>query len=477
MKSQKKIKIQIVSRTILIANAFGNAAYILDFLRYLQQIGIDTEFILLDETPNGRNLWYLIPENLRTVTKVVAIGHIRVGSYLVSSSIFDWVIESLRFIYNLLLPKIIKNIYRRNRDKKELTPRYILPPKPWDRLLAPKETEFVKSQVLRYQPNVVIANYVHLSDIFDSFKQDTNILKVILTHDVRHQRTAQFQKLGLDSFEVEWNREQERHALKKAQVLLAIQQEDSKVFRHMAPECKVICMPLAATCKSHQVPQIAGRCLFVGSSADHNYYGLKWFLKNVWDKIIERCPDSSLHICGNICDLIKETYPNIYLLGQVEDLKPEYSAAEVCLVPLLAGSGLKIKLVEAMSYGRACVSTTIGIQGLPEIAGKTTLLADTAEDFANCVHTLLTDSQKRKSLEQQAYKYIEENLSPQSAYQPFIDYIYQHIQHPGANPPNPQQATQPKPYQSLVNYIPNQLTTLLDNPYKPAYQNDHDRIN
>ncbi len=432
-KMNDKIKIQIVSRTILLANSFGNAAYILDFLKYLQQIGLDTEFLLLDESPNGRNLWYLIPENLRTVTKVVAIDHFTIGSYLVSSSISNWIIESLRFMYNLLLPNRIKNIYRRNRDKKELPPRYILPLKLWDRLLAPKEIEFVNSQVVRYQPDVVIANYAHLSDILDALKENTNILKVILTHDVRHQRTDQFQKLGLDSFEVGWNREKESHALKKAQVLLAIQQEDCKIFQNMVPESKVICMPLAATCKSHQLPQVPGRCLFVGSNANHNYYGLKWFLENVWDKIIQLNPNSSLHICGNICDLIKETYPNVHILGVVKDLKSEYSAAEVCLVPLLAGSGLKIKLVEAMSYGRACVSTSVGIQGLPEISGHTTFVADTAEDFANSVHTLFTDSQKRKLMEQQAYRYIEENLSPQSVYQPFVDYIYQHVQHQETN--------------------------------------------
>jgi glycosyltransferase involved in cell wall biosynthesis len=429
-KCRNKIKVQIVSRTILVANAFGNSTYVLDFLKYLHEIGVDTEYLLLDEFPNARNLWYVIPEEIHNVTKLLAMGHFRVGNLLISNSISNWTIESLRFIYNLFIPKFIKNIYRHNRDKKQITPRYIVPAKPWDQLVAPKEIKFVQSQVLRYQPDAVIANYAYLSDIFDGLKQETNILKVILTHDVRHQRTAQFQKLGLDSFEVEWSREKERQALKKAQVLLAIQQEDSNIFQKMAPELKVICMPLAATCKLHDSPQVPGRCLFVGSNADHNYYGLKWFLDNVWIKVLQLYPNSSLHICGNICDLIQDIYPNVSLLGRVEDLKPEYSAAEVCLVPLLAGSGLKIKLVEAMSYGRACVSTSIGIQGLPEILGKTTLVADTADDFANCVYRLLTDSHRRKLMEQEAYQYITDNLSPQSVYQPFIDYIYEHLEQP-----------------------------------------------
>ncbi len=428
----KKIKIQIVSRIIPIANSSGNSTYILDFLTYLNKIGIDTEFLLLDESPNGRALWYIIPEHLR-ITKLLAIGHFRVGNLLISSSISNWIIESLRFIYNLLLPKTLKKIYRHQRDQKQITPRYIVPPLPWDKSAAEREIAFVNSQVTRYQPDAVIANYAYLSDIFDAIKQNSlqKPLTAILTHDVRHLRTSQFQKLGIDSFEAEWSQERERHALRKAQVLLAIQQEDSKVFQKMAPDQKVICMPFSATCQLHQRPQIPGRCLFVGSNADHNYYGLKWFLENVWEKIIQQHPNTTLHICGSICHLIQATYPNVSLLGKVEDLKPEYSAAEVCLIPLLAGSGLKIKLIEAMSYGRACVSTSIGMQGLSEIANKTALIADTAEEFAFAVQTLLTNSSKRKSMEQESYRYIAQNLSPQSVYQPFIDYIDQY-QHQGA---------------------------------------------
>lgn len=80
-----------------------------------------------------------------------------------------------------------------------------------------------------------------------------------------------------------------------------------------------------------------------------------------------------------------------------------------------------------MSYGRACVSTSVGIQGLPEIVGKTAILADAVDDFATAVQVLLTDSHKRQWMERQAYKYVTKKLSPQSSYQPFVDYIHQHF--------------------------------------------------
>ncbi|MEO1377456.1 MAG: glycosyltransferase family 4 protein, partial [Cyanobacteria bacterium J06635_10] len=242
------------------------------------------------------------------------------------------------------------------------------------------------------------------------------------------QRSAQLQKIGVAMHDGNWNVKAETAQLEKAQVLLAIQKEDAQVFKQMVGKDKVIInMPISAIPHSHTIEQVPARCLFVGSSSQHNSYGLQWFLENVWINIVQKVPNCSLHVCGSVCDSIRGTYPKVRFLGRVNDLKPEYGAAEVCLVPLLAGSGLKIKLVEAMSYSRACVSTSVGIQGLPEIVGKTAILADTVDDFAAAVQILLTDSEKRQWMERQAYEYVTEKLSPQSSYQPFVDYIHQHF--------------------------------------------------
>ncbi|OKH54250.1 hypothetical protein NIES2101_07725 [Calothrix sp. HK-06] len=421
----KQVKIQFFSRNFPVANAFGNSTYVLDFLQYLRQVDFDVEFILLNVLPNGRTPWYIIPSELAKIAKFSVRNHVRIGRLIVSISIFNWVIELVRYIYNQL-PVRLKNIYRRSRDEKNITPRYIVPYIPWDIPATPEEIEYINSRIQHNQPDVVITNYAYLSNVLAECNFDKNVLKLILTHDIRHQRASLFKKLKIDAFEEGWSKENEQIALQKADVLLAIQKEEAKILHEMAPKCKVICTPLSATCKSHIISQVPGRCLFVGSHVDHNYYGLQWFLKNVWAKVLQLHPESSLHICGNVNDLIKESFPNVVFLGKVEDIKPEYSAAEVCLIPLLAGSGLKIKLVEAMSYGRACVSTSVGIQGLSDIAGKTVLVTDTADNFASSVVQLLTNTNQRKYMEHEAYKYVKENFSPHSVYQPFIDYIYQH---------------------------------------------------
>ena len=433
---KKNIKIQIISRSFpLKNNMYGRDAYILDFVSYLQQVDYELEYISIAPSPIDKYPWCVIPSTLGKPTKVRVRDNLQIGRILLRFNVLsDWITGPLRFIFHKL-PQRLKNIFRiatqknQRKSNRQITDIQNIKIRDWQDVVATtQEITFAKAQIDRFKPDVVVVNYVYLANILDHLDTDKNILKVILTHDVLHQRNAQLQKIGIAMHDGNWNLKAETAYLEKAQVLLAIQKEDAEVFKHMLPSTQVINMPISAVSYSHTIEQIPGRCLFVGSNSQHNSYGLEWFLENVWLQIIEKVPHCSLHVCGSVCDSIRGTFPNVRFLGRVKDLKPEYSAAEVCLVPLLAGSGLKIKLVEAMSYGRACVSTSIGIQGLPEIVGQTTIIADTVDDFATAVQVLLTDSDKRQWMEQQAYKYVTEKLSPKSSYQPFVDYIHQYFQ-------------------------------------------------
>ena len=175
--------------------------------------------------------------------------------------------------------------------------------------------------------------------------------------------------------------------------------------------------------------QIPGRCLFVGSDIEHNVHGLRWFLTHVWPHITSGMPSAALHVCGTVCAKIDQIVPNVQCLGRVDQLAAEYAAAQVCLIPLIVGSGLKIKLVEALSHGRACVATSVGVQGVPELTDQAVLVADTPHDFARAVLLVLTEAAKRRALEAEARRYVIETLSPEKVYQPLVERIHQHLEH------------------------------------------------
>jgi len=289
------------------------------------------------------------------------------------------------------------------------------------------ECRYIKHRIERSKPSVVIANYAWLAQIFDTFNDDLSVLKVVLAHDVIHQRTASAEKLRIQWGNFRWTREKEKSILSKADVILTIQKEDCAAIQQMLPDSKVLCMPMALQPRKQRSPQIPGRCLFVGSKGYTNVQGLQWLLDEVWPRILSSAQHSSLHVCGTVCNEISGDHAQVKFLGRVEHLAPEYGSAEVCFAPLLFGSGLKIKVIEALSYGRACVATDFGLQGLDELTDKVVLRANTAEEFAKAVTTILKEKNTRLKMEKEAERFARENLSPVKVYQPIVDLIHRHV--------------------------------------------------
>ncbi len=139
-----------------------------------------------------------------------------------------------------------------------------------------------------------------------------------------------------------------------------------------------------------------------GSVGLHNVDGLRWFLEQVWPTIVERLPAATLHVCGSVCEEVRERAKGVVYRGEIPNLDGEYAKAALVIVPLRSGSGLKIKTIEAMSHGRARVTTSIGAQGLARGDKAPFLVADDAVDFAAAVIKLLRDDDARHEVSAKA---------------------------------------------------------------------------
>jgi polysaccharide biosynthesis protein PslH len=138
-----------------------------------------------------------------------------------------------------------------------------------------------------------------------------------------------------------------------------------------------------------------------------NQEAVAWFLENCWDKVIRTVPYAKLIIAGRGMPLhfFHITRPNVSIVENVENGRNFYHQHQVMIVPLWSGSGLRIKIIEGMAYGKAIVSTSVGAEGIGCTDGKNILIADDAQLFAQHVITLLQDSERRKSLETNAADY------------------------------------------------------------------------
>ena len=264
------------------------------------------------------------------------------------------------------------------------------------------ERAFFERVISRLKPDLIIASYCWINAGLDRIAQSLGLPpRMVLTYDVQHQEIALENGGLIFRPKKPIDRETERTWLKSADVILSISDRDAATFRELLPDHEVITVPMPA--KYQPLPRdriVGGRCLFVGSDAYFNRNSLEWFLNGVWPLIREARADACLHICGTVCrHFSDQPVQGIVCRGRVDDLEEEYAQTAVVVLPILEGSGIKTKLIEAVQYGRSCVSTSVGLYGLDALKGSV-LKADDEEAFVAGVLALFseTDGQsKRKS--------------------------------------------------------------------------------
>ncbi len=143
-----------------------------------------------------------------------------------------------------------------------------------------------------------------------------------------------------------------------------------------------------------------------------NLLGLEWFLENCWPIILKEIPEAKLYLAGRNFpnSWKKKIIQNVVMVGEVENAASFIQSKQVMICPLHAGSGIRVKLMEGMSFGKAIVSTTIGAEGLPVENGKNIFIADDAFAFSNSVIQLLSKKELRNSFETEARKLAEQKF-------------------------------------------------------------------
>jgi glycosyltransferase involved in cell wall biosynthesis len=298
--------------------------------------------------------------------------------------------------------------------------RWTSSPDHWDR-------RHLRRAIASYKPDCVIVDYAFLGPLLMHRSEAARPLQMILTHDLLHQRWNSLRAvMDWDHFQ-HLSAADEAKYLENADVLVIERGDDSEEFRRLAPDAKIVVAPWAVSPREIDEPKVKGRCLFVGAAASHNIVGLRWFIERVWTKVIAKDPTASLVVCGAICsafqeDILRHT-AQVKWCGRVDDLSEYYRDAEVCILPYLGGSGFKTKLIEAMSYGKAIVSTTEGAAGLAPSDPPIVLVADDQERFADNVLMILSDGELRLALGQRGRTYVQQHLGPDTLYRPILDLI------------------------------------------------------
>jgi polysaccharide biosynthesis protein PslH len=248
--------------------------------------------------------------------------------------------------------------------------------------------------------DTVLIEYVFLSKLVSVLPN--SVRTIIDTHDLMGDRHKLYLKSGIQPVWFATRPEEEIRALNRANAVIAIQEEET-VYLRQRVSGEVFCVGHIGTLDTAPLPDPGGtRILFVGSANPINIQGLEWFIQSVFPEIRARVPSCQLVIAGAASR--RRGWPDgVIALGEVESLGPIYASAALVINPVTFGTGLAVKTIEALSYGKPLVATAAGVRGLgPQFAGAF-MVAENAGEFARLVVELLRDKAARARLSQNAF--------------------------------------------------------------------------
>lgn len=165
--------------------------------------------------------------------------------------------------------------------------------------------------------------------------------------------------------------------------------------------------------------------LYMGNlSWGANLEGLKWFIREVMPKIVEKVSDAKLTVVGSgpHKEMFSD-YDYVEYRGYIKDISHIYDNHSVFIVPLFEGSGIRIKILEAFNNEIAVVSTNLGCETIGAVNEKEIMIADSSIDFARSVIELLKNQNKRFDLVKSAKNFLNKNYSLKSRQEEFTQII------------------------------------------------------
>ncbi len=189
--------------------------------------------------------------------------------------------------------------------------------------------------------------------------------------------------------------------------------EDERRFRALSNPVRTVVIPAGVDVPvdSPSVPEQDKSILFMASlDWAPNVDGFFWFYRHVLPLLLSQEPEIKVTIIGKgeAPRLKVLAHPNIKYVGYVADVTPFLQAAQVCIVPLLAGGGIRMKILEMFAYRKCVIATSVGCEGIQARNGEELLVSDDPGEFARHTLIALQNRDLRMTLGTKARRLVEE---------------------------------------------------------------------
>jgi len=286
---------------------------------------------------------------------------------------------------------------------------------------------------------------IHLESIYvtpylDVIRKYSKAKVVIRMHNIEHQiweRLADNESNPMMKMVYRINKKQlervENTILNKTDGYMTISDPDFQYFQKTAPAVPGVVIPFGIDMENYELEDdyIASDkpslCHIGSMNWSPNLEGIEWFLDEVWPLIHEAHPDLEFTVAGHGTPdkLLRRQDPNVRFVGAVPNANEFMLDHDMMIVPLLSGSGVRVKIVEAMALGRVVITTTVGAEGLAVENGKHLFIADTPEEFLSVIDKCIQTPDICSIISENARDFISMHHNNELITQKLLDFYQQ----------------------------------------------------
>lgn len=271
--------------------------------------------------------------------------------------------------------------------------------------------------------DIVQLEGLYLIPYIPAIKKNSSAKIVLRAHNVEHElwyklaeNTNNYFKKILFKRNAKELEKAQLKSFSNLDAIVSISTSDEVFFKQNQQSTPVLNLPFGIDVNNYQTKSSTYNktIAFIGSlDWLPNLEGIDWFLNEVFPLVLNKIPDAKFYIAGrNLKDGKRfEKNASTYIAGEVDDAKAFIAQHPVFVVPLLSGSGMRIKIIEAMALKRAVVSTGLGAAGINYRDQKNIVIANLATGFANAIINLLQNKQAAKAMGENAYNLIADQYN------------------------------------------------------------------
>ncbi len=289
--------------------------------------------------------------------------------------------------------------------------------------------------------DVVLIEGLFMLPYLDIIKKHSKAKLILRAHNIEHLIWERHLKNENNPIK-KWYLNLQNKRLKKFELsaihqlhgIAAITDVDKKMFEKFnftKPTCTCITGVDLNNYTTNSSLSLQQKTVFYFASMDWlpNQEAVSWFLEKVWPIVTKADPSIKFIIAGRNMPLKFKNLVlnNVQVIENVKSAQTFYNENLIMLVPLLSGSGLRIKIIEGMAYGKAIVSTSIGAEGIDCTDNKNILLRDSPQGFAEAILELVASSKKITDLQNEARSLAEEKFENKKVVEQFINFIQNSI--------------------------------------------------